>query len=68
MLKQNYSARRKFAIIQRLLEHVGIEKGRVQFSWVSAAEAGRFAEVITEVTEDVKKLGPANRMVKERVA
>ncbi len=67
-LSGNYAARRKFAILDRLLEHVGIEKQRVQFSWVSAAEAGRFAEVITEITEDVKKLGPANRMVKKRVA
>lgn len=64
-LSGNFSARRKFAVLSRLLEYVGIEKGRVQFSWVSAAEAGRFAEVITEVTEDVKKLGPAKRLVKK---
>lgn len=66
-LSGNYSARRKFAIMDRFFEYVGIEKGRVQFSWVSAAEAGRFAEVITEITEDVKKMGPAKRLVKERV-
>ncbi len=66
-LSGNYSARRKFAVMDRFFEYVGIEKGRVQFSWVSAAEAGRFAEVITEITEDVKKLGPAKRLVKERV-
>jgi coenzyme F420-reducing hydrogenase delta subunit len=66
-LSGNYSARRKFAVIHRLLEYVGVEKGRVQFSWVSAAEAGRFAEVIGEITEDVKKLGPAKRLVKKRV-
>jgi len=66
-LSGNFSARRKFAIFSQLLEHIGIEKGRVQFSWVSAAEANRFAEVISEVTEDVRKLGPAKRMVKKRV-
>ena len=66
-LSGNYAARRKFAILGRLLEYLGIEKGRVQFSWVSAAEAGRFAEVINEVTEDIKKLGPAKRLVKEKV-
>ncbi len=67
-LSGNYTARRKFAVLDRLLEYVGIEKGRVQFSWVSAAEAGRFAEVITEITEDIKKLGPATRIVKKRSA
>ena len=66
-LSGNYSARRKFAVFSRFLEYVGIEKGRVHFSWVSAAEAGRFAEVISEVTEEVKKLGPAKRLVKEKI-
>ena len=66
-LSGNYAARRKFAVFSRLVEYAGIEKGRVHFSWVSAAEAGRFAEVINEVTEEVKKLGPAKRMVKQKV-
>ena len=66
-LSGNYAARRKFAILDRLLEYIGIEKGRVQFSWVSAAEAKRFAEVINEVTEEVGKLGPAKRLVKKKV-
>jgi coenzyme F420-reducing hydrogenase delta subunit len=66
-LSGNYVARRKFALFSRLLEYLGIEKGRVQFTWVSAAEAGRFADVITQVTEEVRKLGPASRLVKEQV-
>jgi len=64
-LSGNYAARRKFAIVSRLLEYVGIEKGRVHFSWVSAAEAGRFAELINDVTEAIRKLGPAKRLVKQ---
>ena len=35
----NYVARRRFAVLKRLLEYVGIEPGRVQFTWISAAEA-----------------------------
>ena len=66
-LSGNYAARRRFAVFSRLLEYVGIEKGRVHFSWVSAAEAGKFAEVITEVTEEVRRLGPAKRLVKKKV-
>ncbi|MCK4401439.1 hydrogenase iron-sulfur subunit [bacterium] len=61
----NYYARRKFAIINSLLQYVGIEKERVHFSWVSASEGGKFAEVIKQVTEDVKKLGPAKKLVKK---
>lgn len=63
-LTGNYFARRKFAILKTVLEFVGIEPGRVQFSWVSAGEGEKFAEVVKKVTETVKKLGPAKRLVK----
>ena len=61
-LAGNYFARRRFAMLQRHLEYLGIEKGRVQFSWVSASEASRFAEVVTKVTDDVRRLGPNRRL------
>ena len=54
----NYFARRKFAMVKRFLEYIGIEPERVQFSWVSAAEGVRFANIIEKVTNDIKKLGP----------
>ena len=62
----NYVARRKFAIIKSFLEYIGIEKDRVQFTWISAAEGLRFAEVIKEVTEKVRHLGPIRKPVKIR--
>lgn len=63
-LAGNYAARRKFALLKSLLEYAGLEEGRVQFSWVSASEAGRFAEIMTQVTKSVKALGPARQMAK----
>jgi F420-non-reducing hydrogenase iron-sulfur subunit len=62
----NYVARRKFAILSNFLEYLGIEKGRVQFAWVSAAEGKRFAELVQKVTEDVRNLGPATRLVRKQ--
>ncbi|MEO0025902.1 MAG: hydrogenase iron-sulfur subunit, partial [candidate division WOR-3 bacterium] len=43
----------------------GIEPGRVTFAWVSASEGERFAKLVTEVTEKVKKLGPNRKLKKE---
>jgi len=63
-LTGNYFARRRFTLLKRLLEHVGIEEGRVHFSWVSAGEGEKFARVAREVTDAVRKLGPAKRLVK----
>ena len=60
----NLIARRKFALLKSFLEYIGIEPGRVQFSWVSAAEGGRFADIIEKVTSEVKKLGPIKKLEK----
>jgi len=61
----NLIARRKFTLLKSFLEYIGIEPGRVQFSWVSAAEGGRFAQIIEKVTREVKKLGPIRKLVKK---
>ena len=54
----NYFARRRFALLKKFLEYLGIEPERVQFSWVSASEGARFAKVVKKVTEDIKRCGP----------
>ena len=41
-----------------LLERVGIDPGRLRLHWVSASEGQRFAQVVTEFTEQVRALGP----------
>ena len=55
----NYHARRRMAMLRQLLVFMGIDPRRVQMSWVSASEGHKWAEVVTEVTEDVRQLGPA---------
>jgi F420-non-reducing hydrogenase iron-sulfur subunit len=60
----NFVARRRFAVLRPILEFVGIEPDRVQFSWVSAGEGERFAQIVTKITEDIKKIGPSKRLVK----
>lgn len=64
-LSGNLVARRKFNTIKDLLAYAGIEPERVQFSWVSASEGGRFSELVRQVSEDVKRLGPQRRLAKE---
>lgn len=54
----NYFARRKFAILKKLLEFSGIDQRRIHFSWVSAAEGGKWSKVVNEVVDAVYKAGP----------
>jgi len=60
----NLVARRRFAVLNDLLEYIGIEPGRLNFSWVSASEGEKFSKVVAEVVREVKALGPARRLVK----
>jgi hypothetical protein len=43
---------------QRLLDIAGIGADRLHVAWVSSAEAQRFAEVATQVTESIRSQGP----------
>ena len=54
----NYHARRRWMVFRSLLDFMGISTERVKFSWISAAEGGKFADLINNVTEDIRKLGP----------
>jgi len=57
-------ARRKFATLKSFLNYIGMEGDRTIFTWVSASEGERFAQVIKGVTAKVKALGPAGKMIK----
>lgn len=54
----NFHARRRWDLFHELLDFLGVEKERLQFSWISASEGKKFAEVVTKVTNDIKALGP----------
>ena len=45
-------------LTQKLLDIAGIGKDRLHLAWVSSAEAQRFVEVATTITESVKNQGP----------
>jgi F420-non-reducing hydrogenase iron-sulfur subunit len=54
----NYHARRRWTVFRELLDFLGIDLNRLQFSWVSAAEGIKWVKVINEVTDTVRELGP----------
>ena len=59
-IEQNYKALRRFHLLQRTIEALGIEPARLQLVWASAAEGVRLAGEIARVTEEVRALGPLN--------
>jgi len=58
-LEGNYKTLRRVLLLKNMLAQLGIEPERVRLEWISASEGERFAEVVDEFTEEVRKLGPA---------
>jgi F420-non-reducing hydrogenase iron-sulfur subunit len=54
----NYAARRRYALMHRVLDAFGMDTRRFQLSWISAAESNRFSEVTKAFGERVGRLGP----------
>ncbi len=55
-------------LFKNLLEYMGVEPGRLHFSWISSAESTKFVDVVKEVTSAVKALGPRNSFIKTPLA
>jgi F420-non-reducing hydrogenase iron-sulfur subunit len=54
----NFHARRRWTVFNDLMDFVGIDKRRVVFSWVSAAEGAKWAKLVNSVVEEIRELGP----------
>ena len=48
-------------MLKKMLSQFGIEEERVRLDWISASEGDRFASVVSEMTEQIKKLGQFSR-------
>jgi F420-non-reducing hydrogenase iron-sulfur subunit len=55
----NERALEQFAVTKDVARILGLEEGRLRLEWISAAEGARFAKVINEFTDQVRKLGPS---------
>jgi len=54
----NMKALRRFLLLRKLLPELGIEPERLRLEWVSASEGQKFADVVKEFSEELRKLGP----------
>ena len=54
----NFKALRRIKLLKKVLEQFGIEPERVRLEWGSASEGDKFATVVKDMVEQIKKLGP----------
>ena len=54
----NFKTQRRIPLLKKMLAQLGIEEERVRLVWISASEANEFVRVATEMTEQIRRLGP----------
>ncbi len=54
----NYQALKRYTLLKNTLAQFGIEKERIRLDWISAVEGDKFVQVVSDMVEAVKKLGP----------
>jgi len=55
----NYKCLRRFKLLQKYIDQMGIEKDRLQLEWISASEGQQFAELVNTMTKTLLVLGPS---------
>jgi len=61
-IKGNFYARRRIALLKNLIEYVGLDPQRFHMSWVSAAEGKKYTQIIQDLVEKVRPLGPQTKL------
>ncbi len=56
----NHKTMARMPLLRHVLTELGIEPERFVHEWVSAAEGEKFARLVREVTENIRRLGPLN--------
>jgi len=54
----NFHARRRWIMFRGLLDLLGIDIRRIQYSWVSAAEGAKWADIVNSTVNTIRELGP----------
>jgi len=54
----NFHARRRWMVFRNLCDFMGINMERITFSWVSAAEGAKWADIVNKSVEKIRELGP----------
>ncbi len=54
----NYKTLKRYHVLKKYLEQMGIEGDRILLEWVSASEGHKFVSVVNTITEKIRAIGP----------
>ena len=53
----NYKCLRRYKLLQKYVQQLGINPKRIRLEWISASEGKQFAELADEMSETIRSLG-----------
>ncbi len=60
----NYKARRRVKLLKDILPQFGFESERLRLTWIGASDGIKFAELMRDLTDQIKALGPSEAKLK----
>ena len=64
----NYKCLRRFKLLKKYLDQMGIDTERIRLEWISASEGKEFAELVNDFTKTITGLGKAGIKEKMKVS
>jgi F420-non-reducing hydrogenase iron-sulfur subunit len=58
-MEGNLRAKRRVLRVKEILDQVGVGGGRLEMYNLSAGQGGRFAEIVREMDQKIRELGPS---------
>ncbi len=55
----NYKTKNRFDFLKEMVAELGIGEERLRLEWISATEGEKFADMVKETVEKIKKIGPS---------
>ena len=60
----NYKARRRVKLLKDILPQFGFKSERLRLTWIGASDGIKFAELMRDLTDQIKALGPSEAKLK----
>lgn len=63
----NFKARRRIKLLRQILPRFGIEKERLNLTWIGASDGIEFAGVMTRLNDQITQMGPSQTSVSQAI-
>ena len=66
-INANYHTARRYRLLEAFVKELGLEPERLRLEWISATEGVKFSEIVRDMTEQIRALGPSPLKAQEEI-